>query len=164
MLPFSHITVVGCLLASPALPLPLQGEKKRGEAVELTKDEQALLDLTNEARKKEKLPPLRPSAVLTRLARDHSANMARQEKMEHVLDGKNPVQRAEAAGYPLGRLGENIAAGNGWTLEAVLETWMDSKPHRANILSDRFTEIGLGLARSGKGEWYYTQVFGKPKK
>jgi uncharacterized protein YkwD len=40
---------------------------------------------------------------------------------------------------------------------------MDSKGHRENILNDRYTEIGIGLSGS-RGEVYYTQVFGKPRR
>ena len=55
--------------------------------------------MTNKARAKEKLPPLKLNSVLTKVARAHSANMAKQEKMEHELDGKNPSQRIKEAGY-----------------------------------------------------------------
>jgi uncharacterized protein YkwD len=74
--------------------------------------------------------------------------------MEHVLDGKTPRQRAEAAGYVVARVTENLAAGEEWTTEAVMEDWMKSKDHRPNILDSKVTEIGVGLAKSAKGEWY----------
>jgi uncharacterized protein YkwD len=132
--------------------------------VELTKDEQAIVELTNKERAKMKLPPLAVNARLMKAARGHAANMARQEKMEHVLDGKRPRQRAEAAGYVVARVTENLAAGQEWTTEAVMEDWMKSKEHRPNILDPKVTEIGVGLAKSARGEWYYAQLFARPER
>jgi len=42
--------------------------------------------------------------------------------------------------------------------------WLDSAPHRANIMSESYTEIGLGIAKNENGETYATQVFAKPLK
>src|SRR5438874_2719232 len=58
-----------------------------------TAQEKKLLDLTNAERKKEELPPLKFNPTLMKVARDHSKNMAKQSKMDHVLDGKNPRDR-----------------------------------------------------------------------
>lgn len=129
----------------------------------LCSEEQRLLELTNAERKKEKLQPLAPNAVLFKVARAHSANMARQEKMAHELDGKNPYTRLKEAGYRYRYAGENVAYGD-VDLDDVIKGWMDSPPHRKNILTPGFTEIGFGLARSEQGVVYYTQVFGTPKK
>src|SRR5688572_9626074 len=91
-----------------ALLVTAGGSPAQEAKVELTKDERALLDLINKERAKEKLPSLKPNPVLMKLARDHSANMAKQEKMEHVLDGKTPGDRADDAGYGFQSIGENI--------------------------------------------------------
>jgi uncharacterized protein YkwD len=90
--------------------------------------------------------------------------MARQQKMEHVLDDKNPSDRVKAAGYRSSFVGENIAAGNGWSLEQVFQIWMDSVPHRKNILTKEYKEIGVGIARDNQNKLYYTQVFGTSRK
>jgi len=129
---------------------------------EMTKEEQKLLELTNAERKKKDLPPLKPSPLLFKVARAHSANMAKHGKMAHELDDKNPFQRIKEAGYKYAFAGENVAAGLD-DLEVVVKGWMDSEPHRKNILATQFTEIGLGIARDKKGEPYLTQVFGKPR-
>src|SRR5262249_53773509 len=127
----------------------------------LSKDEQLILELTNEARAKEKLPPLKANATLLRVARAHSANMAKQQKMEHDLDGKTPAQRIEDAGYDYKSMGENIAEGDKpVSIRMIFKGWMDSPGHREHILSPKFDEIGIGIA-SDKGKRYYTQVFGK---
>lgn len=130
----------------------------------LTAIEQRLLALTNEARQQAHLPLLRTSEVLQQVARAHSANMAKQEKLDHILDGKNPFQRLKEAGYRYRRAGENVATGSpDFTPEQVFAAWMKSPTHRENILHPEYTEIGIGVARSASGDLYYTQVFGKPR-
>jgi uncharacterized protein YkwD len=105
---------------------------------------------------------LKVNATLLKVARAHAANMAKQHKMEHILDDKNPSQRIEKAGYDFRSVGENIAAGEkGATIDAIFKGWMESEKHRDNILSPKYDEIGLGLATDDKGETYYTQDFGK---
>ena len=138
-------------------------DAKEKTKLKLSEDEQQLLELTNAERKKADLQPLAPNPALFKAARDHSANMARQEKMAHELDGKNPYMRIKAAGYRYHYAGENVASGD-VDLEDVVKGWMASPPHRKNILSPNFTEIGLGLATSEKREVYYTQVFASPRK
>lgn len=132
------------------------------DEIKLSKEEQRILDLTNEVRAKEKLPPLKVNATLLEVARAHSANMAKQQMMEHTLDGKGPPQRVTKAGYDYLSVGENIAFGEkGASVEAIFKGWMESKVHHDNLISPKFEEIGIGLAADDKGEVYYTQVFGK---
>jgi uncharacterized protein YkwD len=137
-------------------------EKKESE-FKLSSEEKTILDLTNKERTKEKVPPLEANAVLCKVARAHAANMAKKGEMKHDLDGKNPAQRVLDAGYDYARVGENIATSDGAPLAEIMQGWMDSKIHRANILKDGFREIGLGVARNGK-DVYYVQVFGTRRK
>jgi uncharacterized protein YkwD len=137
-------------------------DKKESE-FKLSDEEKTLLDLTNKERVKEKLPPLEANAVLFKVARAHSANMAKQGKMVHDLDGKKPAERVLDAGYDYALMGENIAWSDGAPLAKIMQDWMESKIHRANILNDGFREVGLGIARNGK-DVYYTQVFGTQRK
>jgi uncharacterized protein YkwD len=151
--------VLGCLL----LPLAASEAKDR-KKVELSEVEQAILDLTNKEREKENLPLLKLNKILCEAARAHSANMAKQEKMEHELDGKNPADRVKAAGYIYAHMAENIAVSDGEKPAGIVKAWMDSKVHKENILNEKYTEIGIGIAKNEKGETYYTQEFGTPKK
>lgn len=129
-----------------------------------TAQEKKLLDLTNAERKKEELPPLQLNPTLTKLARAHSKNMAKQGKMEHTLDDKSPRDRINEAKYEYRTFGENIAYEEGdIDMPAVMKGWMDSPGHRKNILNKDFTAIGVSLATNGKGETYYTQVFARPR-
>ena len=152
-------------LLAGALPLHAAAQEKTGKSkFELTAEERTLIDLTNQERKKEKLPALRPSETLVKVARAHSANMARQGKMEHVLDGKTAMQRIKASGYVAAWGGENIAAGEQWPLPDVMQAWMESPEHRKNILKKEYEEIGIGLARAEDGKIYFTRLFATPKK
>jgi uncharacterized protein YkwD len=129
----------------------------------LTADEKKFLELTNAERVKKKLPPLKLNMTLSKVARAHSENMAKQGKMAHVLDGKNQYVRIKASGYRYAHAGENVARGDE-SMAVILEALMKSKYHRENILREEFTEIGVGLARTDKWVIYYTQVFATPKK
>jgi uncharacterized protein YkwD len=127
----------------------------------LSKDEQALLDLTNKARQKEGLRPLKANAKLFEAARKHSANMARQQHLSHTLDGKNVGDRLREVRYRGFGWGENVATGQSTPSEAI-ETWLDSPGHRKNMLSRSYREIGLGIAKDEDGGLYWTQVFATP--
>jgi len=150
------------LLASPVV---LAEEAKKSPKFEMTKDEQTLLKLLNEERTKAHLPVLKPHPLLFKAARTHAKNMAKQRKMEHVLDGKKPAQRVEAAGYNWGKVSENIAMAEDGEppLTAIVKDWMESKTHRENLLDKKVSETGLGIARNDKGEIYYAQVFARPR-
>jgi uncharacterized protein YkwD len=130
----------------------------------LTDTEVRILDLTNAARKKEGLEPLKISPALVAAARAHSKNQAKQDTMAHELDGKKPSDRVRAAGYKFRYVGENVAYGKNTTVDEIFEGWMASKGHRENILKPEYTEIGIGAARSDTGKWYYTQDFAQPRK
>jgi uncharacterized protein YkwD len=127
----------------------------------ITDDEQNIVDLINQERKKHNLPPLKVIPVLCQVARAHSANMAKQNKMEHELDGKTPYDRIKASGYKYSLAGENLARAD-VSHDEVMKAWMDSKVHRENILDDEFAETGVGIAK-GKEKVYYTQVFATPR-
>ena len=142
-----------------------QPGQQKVAALKLSDDEKQLLELTNAERKKEKLPLLMAHPLLFHAARAHAHNMAKQEKLEHELDGKSPFDRLDDAKYDFKSGGENIGMSAGDTPVAdVFKLWMESEKHRANVLSAKYTEIGLGLAKNGKGETYCTQVFATPMK
>jgi uncharacterized protein YkwD len=160
------VMAVAFLTAAAAGPLdePKTADPPK-EKVEfkLTADEQAVLDATNEERKKEKLDPLTADPKLTEAARSHAANMAKQSKLDHTLDDQTFEDRAKAAGYKYRALGENIAHNSQSPKDAVAG-WMASAGHKTNILNAEYTQIGLAVAKNDKGEPYWVQVFGAPLK
>jgi uncharacterized protein YkwD len=158
---FVVLCVVAAGMVAPQAPAE---EPKAPPKLELSEQEKTLLELTNKARVAEKLPPLKPNAALFQAARSHSANMAKQDKLEHELDGKRVSDRASAAGYDWDEIAENIAYTDEGSAEEIVNGWLKSEGHRKNLLNPDVTDIGLGVAKNAKGEWYYTQVFGKPHK
>ncbi len=162
MVRFIRSSVALAVLAGCALCAARAGGQKGKD--KLTADEEKVLELTNAKRKEKKLRPLKLNPLLVKLARAHSANMARQGKLEHTLDGKGTEQRLKDAGYKYLGWGENIYLGKvGFgTPEHAVKYWMKSKFHRENILDPNFSETGVGMARDKQGEIYYTQVFGAP--
>jgi uncharacterized protein YkwD len=157
-------TLVGLIVLSCTVLVRAEAPKP-APAVELTDEEKQVLELTNAERAKKKLPPLAVNQLLVKVARGHSANMAKQKDLNHILDGKNPGQRTLKEGYDYGLVGENIGLGKcGATAKDVVIGWMESEHHRANILGEKFTEIGIGIATNSDGESYYTQLFARPRK
>lgn len=161
------VAVLFGAIALAVLPVSAQAPKAKGKTdpakVDLGPIEKKIFDLTNAARKKEGLAPLKYNMVLAKPAQSHSENQAKQRKMTHELDGKNVGDRVKAAGYQYGMVGENVAYGSGpIPAEQIFEGWMNSPGHRANILRKEYTEIGLGHGVAATGEVYYTQVFGRP--
>ncbi len=123
---------------------------------------QRVLYLTNAQRTRRGLKPLRINANLENAANWFAQDMAsRQVKTLSHIDskGRDPGQRLRAFGYPWSWYGENIAMGYA-TPAAVVNAWMNSPGHRANILNPHFTEIGIGHA-SGGGAIYWVQDFGR---
>lgn len=120
-------------------------------------NEQQVVDLVNQERRKMGLSLLRVSGTLAQAARRHSANMARQDTGAHELDGVGPGERIKEAGYRAMQWGENIAWG-ARTPEQAMSGWMNSPGHRRNILSSDVSEIGVGIAESSTGVLYWTQV------
>lgn len=122
--------------------------------------EQEIIDLTNQFRTQEGLPPLRKNETLMTAARDHAWNMAVEENLTHLLHGKDPGTRLKEFGYEWTWCGENIAW-NQRSSEAALQAWKDSPGHRANLLTRKGDEFGVGIVYSRAGEPYYCQLFGK---
>ena len=115
-----------------------------------------VVTLTNAARQNAGCGPLKADASLTAAAQKHAQDMAARSYFEHTTpEGVTFDQRIRSAGYS--RPGaENIAQGS-QTAEGVMELWLNSPGHRANILNCDLTAIGVGLDRNG---FYWVQDFG----
>ncbi|MET7599556.1 MULTISPECIES: CAP domain-containing protein [unclassified Streptomyces] len=123
-----------------------------------TAAETAVLKLVNEERAKVGCSPVAANSGLSELAAAFSEDMATRGFFDHTdPSGASPWDRAAKAGITdLG--GENIARGQA-TAEAVMEAWMNSPGHRANILNCDFKTLGVG-AHFGSGGPWWTQDFG----
>ncbi|MFM8269298.1 MAG: CAP domain-containing protein [Pseudomonadota bacterium] len=133
--------------AAPAVPVapvvPDDPAVPNPKKVELSETERLVIKYTNEERMKRGLPALQVASSLLNLSRQKSANMARLRNMSHSVS-------------PQPNGGENIAW-NQANAREVVRTWMNSDGHRANILSRRYSTIGVAVA-TGDGP-YWTQMF-----
>ncbi|PWK31033.1 Cysteine-rich secretory protein family protein [Actinoplanes xinjiangensis] len=133
------------------------------EAAPAKTSEQALQTevnrLTNVERTKRGCGALKVNAQLTAAARGHSAWMARTGTFSHTGSaGSSFVARAKATGYGQPSA-ENIAWGY-QSAASVVQGWMNSPGHRANILNCKSKSVGVGAVYSANGTPYYTQDFG----
>jgi uncharacterized protein YkwD len=142
-----------------------------GEVVPVINEgyEQRVVELVNEARAGQGLPPLKRNPALDQAARYHAADLGEDNYFDHDTFDRVAGELVEVcdtwsriSNYYTGASGENIAAGYA-TPEDVVQGWMDSEGHRANMLSDHSTEIGIGYFE-GAGDYnqYWVQDFGAP--
>lgn len=109
-------------------------------------------------------PPLTWNATLGSAALTHSRAMANGNFFAHQdRDGRTPGDRAELAGYGGQRVGENIAAGLD-SARKVVDGWLASPGHCANLMSPQFSELGAAYANDPKSDAgiYWTALFGAP--
>ncbi len=117
-----------------------------------------VLALVNQERAKVGCSPLTTSSGLTSLAQNFSEDMAARGFFDHTdPDGDTPWDRAAQAGVQ-GLGAENIARGQG-DAQAVMDAWMNSEGHRANILNCDYKTIGIGVHEASGGPWW-VQNFG----
>jgi uncharacterized protein YkwD len=106
--------------------------------------------------------PLAWNATLGSVAQDHSRDMANKNYLDHKdRDGRTPGDRAELAGYSGQLVGENIAAGQD-TVRKVVDGWIASPGHCANLMNPQYKELGAAYATDPKSDAgiYWTAMFG----
>jgi uncharacterized protein YkwD len=138
--------------------------------------EERVLELVNEARAAPAdcgsagafaaAAPLAMDPILRCSARLHSLDMYERNYFDHTdPDGQNPFQRMGAAGFRGTKAGENIAVGQA-TPEQVMQSWMASDAHCANVMQSGYRLLGVGYdpgaGGRGLGSNYWTQNFGAP--
>ncbi|WP_130911052.1 CAP domain-containing protein [Pseudomonas sp. Sample_9] len=108
--------------------------------------------------------PLAWNATLGAVAQDHSRDMANNNYLDHKdRDGRTPGDRAELSGYSGQLVGENIAAGQD-TVGKVVDGWLASPGHCANLMNPQYQELGAAYATDPKSNAgiYWTAMFGAP--
>jgi len=144
----------------------LFGRRKEDQFAELAEGlgdrarvERDLLSQANVERRKAGSPPLALHPLLTRAAQAHAGDLLARAYFAHQSpEGQGPRDRATQAGYGGGSaeggialIGENLAEQD-FSARQALQQWMESPPHRRNLLDPRFREMGLGLAvGAGRG-------------
>lgn len=155
--------VVQKIFGEGSLPGPLQF---LGGSDNAHLDTARIIEETNKRRKTNGVSGLVENPLLTKAAEAKLRDMTDKQYFEHVSpSGKGPSDLAKAAGYGYVLIGENLAMGNFENDSVLLDAWMNSPGHKANILNDRYKEIGVAAARvtyQGHTTWFAVQEFGKP--
>ncbi|HDR4454747.1 TPA: serine protease [Bacillus cereus] len=139
----------------PAEQKPAE-QKPAEEVKSLSEFEQRVVELTNAERTKQGLPALKIDTELSKVARIKSEDMQKNNYFDHNSPTYgSPFDMMKKFGISYTSAGENIAQGQR-TPEEVVQAWMNSAGHRANILNNGFTHIGVGYVESGN---YWTQQF-----
>jgi uncharacterized protein YkwD len=122
-----------------------------------------LFERIQHERETEGLPPLVLDDTLSIVAEQYACKMVDDGFFDHVdpETQSSPGQRVTEAGYSFVSVGENLAAGQR-TVEDVVEQWMESDGHRANILGVAWRETGIAVRTGGEYGVYWVQIFADP--
>jgi len=133
-----------------------------------------LVELANEARARPRrcgrarydpAPPLTTNSALDRAAEVHALDVSRRGVLSHEgSDGSVPGDRATRAGYRWRAIAENVAAGQ-TTAEQLVETWLQSPGHCANLMDARYSQTGVAIAINKDDDYviYWVQVYAAPQ-
>ncbi len=160
----SGFVLLCALVFAAAIPLLASGPPAADDpstpASGFEKAEKQLLDIINRERTSRRLPALRMSPGLVRLARAHSEEMARLNVLMHEsARGLSLTERLEEAGVAFAANGENVARTSAFDPETVHRSFMASPGHRANILNPAYDEAGIGIVRGKGGTVWVTEDF-----
>jgi uncharacterized YkwD family protein/spore coat assembly protein SafA len=154
----SEIIAANPHFSNPSLIYP--GQKVTIPNYDATKSiETQVVQLTNQERAKHGLRALTQDWELSRVARYKSMDMRDKNYFSHDSPTYgSPFTMMKSFGISYRAAAENIAAGQ-TTAQEVVKAWMNSPGHRANILSNNYTHIGVGYAKGGSQRHYWTQMF-----
>jgi len=131
-------------------------------AAPLSSIEDEVIRLVNVQRANNGLPQLTKNWEASRVARYKSQDMIDKNYFAHMSPTYgSPFTMMQNFGLRFSAAAENIAYGQR-TASEVMNSWMNSPGHRANILNRSFTHIGVGAAKASNGTLYWTQMFLKP--
>jgi uncharacterized YkwD family protein len=141
---------------------PVKTQPVQPENVSVPAEVKQVLDLVNQERQKAGLKPLKLNVSLSKVAEVKAKDMRDNGYFSHTSPTYgSPFEMIKQFGIRYTYAGENIAAGQR-TPQEVMNAWMNSSGHRANILNPNYTEIGIGLAKGGSYGTYWVQMFIKP--
>jgi uncharacterized protein YkwD len=161
--------VVVLLAASGLVALPSAPATAMPSATTAAADAQAMFQLLNRERAAHGLSPLRWRARLVSAAHSHNLLMRKYTLVSHQLPGEPTLgERVSVTGYRWRALGENIGYTEDWTLTGILRLQRvmyaevaPYDPHRRNILSKTFRDIGIDIVMDGTHhKAWVSQVFG----
>jgi uncharacterized protein YkwD len=179
----ARLFVLGCLSCSgamgddrpPAPPVavvvegapPRRGVQRRlarrPSYLTVTRDQ--VLEQINSYRSRQMRPAVVVNPELQAAAQSFAEHMARTAVFSHTADGRQPSMRASQAGYESMMVTENIAyqGPTGNLSQSLVNMWIGSPSHHANLMRPDLTETGVGVAQSPyNGQFYAVQLFGRP--
>jgi uncharacterized protein YkwD len=162
----TSITVKKEVVKNDNLPKPLIESKNPDDSLVLNDGQ--IVYWTNIERSKNatNLVQLKSSIELTEIAKERVLDMFEKTYFEHVSPSGDSVSKiAERNNYKYIIIGENIALGNFGSSREIVQAWMDSEGHRANILNGNYTDIGVYSKEGeydGRKVWISAQIFSKP--
>lgn len=137
-------------------PAKEETEQTQPQIEQLNEFERQVVELTNNERVNQGLAPFQVDLELSRVAREKSRDMLGSNYFDHNSPTYgSPFDMMRAYGINYRTAGENIAKGQR-TPSEVVNAWMNSPGHRANILNSNFTHIGVGYVEQGN---HWTQQF-----
>jgi len=134
------------------------------DAAAVASVEAQVVDLINAERGAQGLAAYTVDSSLRAAARVHAADMACNHFTSHTgSDGSSVRDRVERQGYTWSWIGENYFIGGG-NAQTAFNWWMNSTPHRANLLSPNYTQFGVGYVYDADSDYggYFVVVFAKP--
>ncbi len=140
-------------------------------APDLPQTEAAIVEMTNAFRAENRLSAVAQNPTLRIAAQAFADYLARSGAFAHTADGRQPAERAKAAGYNFCIVAENLAlhqSNRGFETfdlaDRAVNGWKNSPAHRANLLQPHVTETGIGIAKSPDADPKYltVQLFGRP--
>jgi len=160
---FAGVAAVGVSVADPPPAKAATGgyaPRCDGGRLYLNAEELRTFALHNAARRDRNLRPFCVHPALLKAARLHTRDMIQRNYFSHITKGTNldPCDRIRRQGYRYSSCAENI--GSYPTPDSMFKAWMNSPGHRANILSSKYREVGIGVARRGSGNLVFTVDFG----
>lgn len=126
--------------------------------------EVAVFERINEQRQKQGLKPLKMHETLRKVARAYSRRMSQEKFFSHYdPQKKSATDRVRSAGLRFRAVGENLFLSQNAPdpISGAVEGWMESKGHRANILTQAYTHTGVGIWKDGNTH-HFTQLFMRP--
>lgn len=144
---------------SPSKPASSQSQVSQPSASGYSAFQNEVVRLVNVQRSKNGLPALSADSLLMTTATVKSQDMAKNNYFDHTSPTYgSPFDLMKRYGVSYRAAGENIAMGQTSPAQ-VMDGWMNSAGHRANILNSSYTKIGVGVAQNASGNYYWTQHF-----
>lgn len=146
------VLVLACAGGSAPSPAPVTTDYRDLE--------QAVVRQVNAYRVRRHLRSLGVDSALARIAREHSRDMA-ERRVSFGHDGFNDRVKEADRRFDFSEIAENVALNDyprSRTVTVAVDGWLGSPHHRENI-EGNFDRTGVGIARSGDGTYYYTQIF-----